>query len=208
MPSLATIDDVAAVAQPVPDGDAERVERLLELVTAWVQRYTGQTFFAVENDVVTLTPHDGVLRLPQRPVTAVHSVSIGDSLIAPSQYECDVGGNMRRLSPTAAGIDSQFSGLAGSWPISGEWPWPPHRTTIDHDHGYTDMPGDLVLVVAEVVAERWLAGPRIAERKTGESIDGYSLSWAAGNGPTTWSPPHRQILDSYRRSGFASLRLG
>jgi hypothetical protein len=201
MSTLATIDDVAAVAQPVPDGDAERVERLLELVTAWVQRYTGQTFFAVENDVVTLTPHDGVLRLPQRPVTAVHSVAIGDSTIDPSQYECSAGGHMRRLSTST---DSP----AGSWPISGEWPWPPQRTTIDHDHGYDDIPGDLVLVVAEVVAERWLAGPRIAERKTGESIDGYSLSWAAGSGPTTWSPPHRQILDSYRRSGFASLRLG
>lgn len=210
MTALATLTDVAAVAQAVPTADQSRVTRLIEIVSARVQRYTGQTITAVAGDVVTITPHDGELRLPQRPVTAVASVVIGGTTIDATLYEAKANGVLKRRAPTAAGVDSQFGFLASGWPVNGEWPWPPLATTVTYSHGYATVPDDLAGVVAEVVASRWLGGSRRAEGKTGENIDGYGESWATPRAAmeSAWEPEHKDILDSYRRAGFASVRIG
>jgi hypothetical protein len=204
---LATVDDVAAVSRDVPDADQARVTRLIELVSARVQRYTGQTIEAVADDVVTITPHDGDLRLPQRPVTAISSIVVRGDTLDPTLYTFTAGGVVRRTAPGTAGAGA--FGISSGWPASGEWPWPPLATIVTYDHGYATIPDDLVSVVAELAAQSWLGGDRAAEGKIGESIDGYSESWYRRASPTTaWDPAHKAILDSYRRAGFASLRTG
>lgn len=212
--ALASTEDVAAVSTSVPQSDVARVTRLIEMVSGHVVNYTGQEFVRVVDDTITITPHDGELRLPQRPVTAVSSVTIGGTLIDPSQYTWQSNGIMRRTSPQSWAADSQFAFAGPSgWPIDGEWPWPPIATTIVHTRGYAagDYPPEIAMVVAEKVAAKWLSGQRNAEGVQSESIDGYSQTFAkiahisAGN---AWDPEHKDILDDYRRAKFASLRLG
>lgn len=213
MTSLADITDVEAVSKAVPTDDRPRVLRLIEMVSARAVTYTGQIFEYVEDDEITLVPHDGVLRLPQRPVLAT-SIVINGSTIDPSVYTVDAStGIVRRLSPTLAGPDSTFACLTGSWPIDGEWPWPPNTTYVTYSHGYPDgvWPADVSMVVAEKVAAKWLSGQRMAEGLGSESIDGYAATYpalahvTAGN---AWDPEHAEILDHYRRAKFTSVRLG
>lgn len=217
--ALASVSDVEAVSKAVPADSIPSVVRLIEMVSARVANYTGQTFDKVTDDSIVIQPHDGVLRLPQRPVTALTSITVGTSLISSTLYSWQPNGVVRRTSPTVFAADSQFTGFVGSaaggvaWPVDGEWPWPPIATTVVYTHGYDPgaYPDDVAMVVAEKVAVKWLAGARQAEGTQSESIDGYSQSFThlahvtAGN---AWDPEHKQTLDAYRRSGAASLRLG
>lgn len=211
--ALASVSDVEAVSKEVPASSTASVMRLIEMVSARVAKYTGQHFDQVAGDSVTITPHDGILRLPQRPVTALTSVTVGTSLLSSTLYTWTTSGIIRRTSPAAFAPDSQFGDWSSSWPADGEWPWPPIATTVVYTHGYAnqDYPADVAMVVAEKVAVKWLSGVRQAEGTSSESIDGYSQSFqhlahiSAGN---AWDPEHKEILDAYRRSKLASLRLG
>lgn len=211
--ALASVSDVEAVSKAVPADSIPSVVRLIEMVSARVVSYTGQDFDKVTGDSVTITPHDGVLRLPQRPVTALTSITIGSSVIDSALYTWQSNGVIRRVSPSTSSPDSGFSFANGGWPVDGEWPWSPVATTIVYTHGYEPgaYPDDVAMVVAEKAAAKWLGGSRQAEGTVSESIDGYSQSFAqlahvsAGN---AWDPEHKEILDAYRRSKFTSLRLG
>lgn len=213
MTALATTDDVQAVIAQTLDAPALAfVSRLIEMVSASVVRYTSQSFELVEDDELVITPHDGVLRLPQLPVTEVASVTVGTTLIDPAIYEAKANGYIRLVSPHAIAADSQFGIWSHAWPLDGEWPWSPFPTTVVNTHGYPEgeMPADVAMVVAEVVAGKFLAGARRAEGTKSVSIDTYSESYG-GVGEATlrgWTPEHKAILDSYRRSGFASVRIG
>ena len=210
--ALASVSDVEAVSKEVPASSTASVIRLIEMVSARVAKYTGQHFDLVVADSVTITPHDGILRLPQRPVTALTSVTVGSSLLSSTLYTWTSSGIIRRTSPTILAPDSQFGALTGAWPVDGEWPWPPIATTVVYTHGYAnqDYPADIAMVVAEKVAKKWLSGVREAEGTTSESIDGYAAAYQLSHvtAGKAWDPEHKEILDAYRRSKLASLRLG
>lgn len=202
MPALATIADVEAVSRPVPPGDVVRVTRLIDLVSAHVVRYTGQRF-EEETETITAWPHDGVLRLPQQPVTTVAGVVMAGATLAPSTYTFTTNGYLYR-APAMTG-----------WAVNGSdyWPgcgWPSVAFDINYTHGYPvgDYPDDVALVVAETVAGKWQSGASQASRLTSETIDGYAQTWATPGGDgDAWLPAHQQILDTYRRSGSVSVRL-
>jgi len=215
MSALATITDVEAVSSPVPTEDQARVNRLIDMVSMSVVRYTGQRFDE-ETETIVLWPHDGVLRLPQWPVTAIASVAMAGATLATTAYTFTVNGYVNRTPTisdwsTVNGWDLSYLldygyGAYG-WPGPVVWPYTPF--TINYTHGYPDgtSPDDIAMVVAEVVAGKWLAGASQASGLTSESIDGYAQGWELPRHPEAWSPAHKQILDAYRRSGLASLRL-
>lgn len=206
--ALASIQDVEAVSKPVPAADAARVVRLIEMVSANVRRYTGQSFTEATT-TESIQPHDGILRLSRRPVTAVSAVTSNGTTLDADAYTFTENGYVRRT----------WDGVSAAWlhssslDAAGELGWPPAPMTVTYTAGYPagSAPADLSMVIAEKVAVKWISGLRVAEGTASESIDGYSQSFAnlahisAGN---AWDPEHKEILDSYRRSGFASLRLG
>lgn len=192
--ALATVTDVEDIAGPVPSASHDRIDRLIAKVSAMVRRYTGQTFDAVEGDVVTIRPRNGYLRLPQRPVTAVTSVTIDATALDPAGYAFTVNGNLSLVNPTLWDLATQGSV---------EWLWPPVPVTVTYDHGYAEPPLDLSMVVAERVATMWRFG---VDGTAAEAIDGYSAHYQRPTGGA-WTPEHKMVLDSYRRSGAASLRL-
>src|SRR5215471_14410930 len=139
-PLLCTITDVEAVSQPVPATDQARVTRLIELVSARVVRYTSQRFVE-ETETITVWPHDGVLRLPQLPVTDVASVVLGGTTLAASAYTFAVNGYLQ-WTP-AWSVNGWDWGPAtwdwpslnyARWPVENIWPYVP--TDVTYTHGY------------------------------------------------------------------------
>lgn len=218
MTALAELSDVEAVtSRSIQDpADITNVERLIELVSAAAIRRTGQQIIQVVNDVVTVHPHDGVARLPQHPVTAISSIVVRGLTVDAALYEFQANGYLRRLSPIGwnAGFDSGLGWATTEMynptgaPID-EWGWPPLPMTITYTHGYPagSFPDDLAMVVAEVAAAKWLGGERAATGVITESIDTYRVGYYKSAPIGAWLPEHKEILDSYRRSKFASVRM-
>lgn len=198
MAPLATVADVADIAGTVPAADITRVENLIDKVSAVVRRYTGQLFDLVADDIVRVRPYDGIVRLPQRPVVTVSEVSAQTVPLDAGTYEWTENGYLRPIVPSTAAWWSEAS-------FDGNWRWPAAWLDVTYTHGYADVPADLALVVAEKAGRLYRFGTDNAV--TAENIDGYSATYDRAGGAGPWSPEHKAVLDSYRRSGAASLRL-
>jgi hypothetical protein len=204
--ALATFSDVEAVGGAIEAADRERTRKLIMMVSAVVRRYTGQDFDHVVDDVVVLHPHDGVVRLPQHPVTAISSLKRHGITIAPSTYEWTENGYIRRIWPLGfVDDDSPWGDVYDALGLCVIEPlWEPTQLTAVYSHGYTESPPDVALVVAERVATLIAFG---ALNVQSESIDGYSMHYQKPVKLGAWTPEHLSILNTYRRSTFASVRL-
>lgn len=78
MAALATQADVEARIGTLTAAQAARVDALLADASAKVRAFCRQTFDVVASDQVVLSPVGAVIRLPQRPITAVTSVALID----------------------------------------------------------------------------------------------------------------------------------
>lgn len=191
MTALATVEDVAAVSRTVPDADEAQVERLLDMVSASVRRYVGLTFDTVEDDEVTAYPVDGDLVLPEWPITEATAEQNGAAV----EVEVGASGRLYRI-------------VGGN-----RRTWPPQAVTVTYTHGWTAVPDDVVMVVAEKAAERWNAlsvNPTQVAGSTSTDIGGYSESQTFRipiDSSAEFSAPHRAILDRYRRPRSGTIRL-
>ena len=212
MTALATFSDVEAVtALDLGVDQVHYVERLIELVSAAVVRYTGQAFTQIVDDTITIRPHDGFARLPQHPVTAVSSITVYGQVLDASLYSWAANGVLHTLAVNGWDQMARDANWYG-WnyiPID-ENGWRPYPITVVYTHGYPDgqAPDDVSLVVAEVVAAKLLGGERQANGVISEMIDTYRVQYYKNEPTGAWLPEHKMILDSYRRSKFASVRLG
>lgn len=203
---LATITDVTDVAGAIPTADVARIEGLIAKVSAQVRRYTGHAFTigVVADEVATVYPHDGQVRLPDWPVTAVASVVAGSTPVAANVYEWTANGVLRIVPLASSPVWPNWS------PGYSQEGWATGPLVVTYSHGYDAVPDDVALVVAEKVAEKYRNGGGGAVQSHSESIDGYSeattydTTVAVGG----WSAEHKEILDGYRRRGLTSLRLG
>lgn len=214
---LATLEDVADVAGTIPSSDEARIMRLVAKVSAWVRRYTGHDFQigVVEGETSTVYPVDGQARLPHWPVSAVASVTSNGTAVAAGLYEWTASGVVRLTPQAVSPIWPNWSGpypsTAGGGYMPGAGLWAPGPMVLVYDWGYDEVPPDVALVVAEVVADKYRS-PTPGQNVTShsEQIDGYSESvtyGSAASSPGGWSPSHRAVLDVYRRGGFRSVRL-
>jgi YD repeat-containing protein len=187
LPSLATTDDLLArLSTPIGDR-VERAALLLTDASAAVRNYTGQQFTAGTTTTILSRPRNGIVRLPQRPVTAVTSVV--DPNGNPVAYTWD--GATDRINTASNVLDS--------WSFE-PWHLPLSSITVTYDHGYAEIPDDLIGVVCQITG-RALGRPVEEAGVTQESIAGYSYSvgTAAASGPYGMLPDERRILDRYAR---------
>lgn len=191
MTALATLDDIAAVSRAVPEADEDRVNRLLDMVSASVRRYTGQTFDLIEDDTVTVYPVDGEITELAWPITEATASQNG----TPVDVEPGPSGHLYRV----------VSGVRR--------PWSYRPVIVVYTHGYATVPDDIAMVVAEVTASRWNAAsvnPTMITGSTSQDVAGYSESQSfrlpteAGE---AWSALHRTILDGYRLPKAGTIRL-
>lgn len=206
MISLATPEDIEArLGRDLTEAEASRAIALLADASAMIRAYTGQDFALVEDDEVTLRGPGGIIRLPQRPVTAVSSVTA-------------VGGDG---VPDVVLVDWIWDGVDevrvgnGSFVINLPEVWwdddgYPGTYRVTYSHGYVEVPADVVAVVCGMVM-RTLTAPTMAGGVRSETIGPYSYQLAeAGTGISViMSQADRDALKRYRRTeGMFSVRRG
>lgn len=201
---MATLADVADVEKRLgrkitTSSEIEQVGALLVDASAKVRSYTRQTFDLVEDDEVILRPVGTMLRLPQRPVTAVSAVAaIGwdgttDTELALNGYGWD-------------GADLVDIGGVGSYDLTfPEW-WNDTGASsyrVTYSHGYAETPEDVVAVVCAMVI-RVVNSPSPVEGMVTERIGQYSYGLQQGTGAAgaavRLTDADKEDLKDYRRS--------
>lgn len=159
MAALASIDDYQDLTgQVVAAEDEVRITRLLGFASeAVLAGAHGQTIEQSTTTDLICRPYEGVVYLPQRPVTAVTSVSVGGVTVDPSGYRFTSGGNRRhaKLIRRVTGGDSCWADCL--------------EVTVTYVHGWATIPGPIISAVvnmaSSVVANA--GGPAVAQEGTG-----------------------------------------
>jgi hypothetical protein len=183
--ALATVADLEVRLGRVLDGDeTARAEALLDGASARVRASTGQQF-AAATDTARLRVRNGVVRLPQRPATAVTAVE-------------DVAGNSLDFTWHAGqtftlGTTDRFD----LEPLTGDrW------VDVTYTAGYAAIPDDVIEVVCQMVLRTFGVAAE-ASGYDSESIGSYSYSVGAvaAAGAVGMMNEERAALDHYRRKG-------
>lgn len=164
---LATPADLASLLQH--DVDTATATLALQAATAVVQAITGQRLVQVVGDVqvLDLDDYDGgpYLLLPERPVTAVSAVSVGDTVV--TDYSTQL--SRSRLWRTY--------GWRSALTV---YPAQPSTVTVTYSHGYapTDQRLQLARAVTLSLAGVAYTNPSGAVR---EQIDDYAVAYDAAS---------------------------
>ena len=175
MADLATTEDLEArLGRELTPDEAARAPALLADASALMRAFTGQDFAPVAGDVIILRPVGSMLRLPQRPVTAVTSVAAvgpdGSTIGALSGWTWD--GRDK--------IDLTWAERAGSWPVNWREPLP-DTYQVNYDHGETPIPPIVVATVCAMVL-RTLLSPSMTAGMVAERIGAYNYQLQQGAG--------------------------
>ena len=177
--ALATIADVEArLGRSLTVGEESKATAWLDDASAlFVQRAIQK--FEVGSSRVRLFPRDGVVRLVQRPVIEVVSVTDLDGVE----------------------IDFTYDGFQSIYELGSYTP-----VIVEYDHGSEDIPADVVAVVAGMVV-RTLQIPAdavagVQQQTVGPFSQSYA-QWAVG-GQVLMSPSDIQVANFYREKTFRS----
>lgn len=175
MEALATLADLEAVLlREITTDESPRLTRLLEMASGIFRSESRQTISVVAGDVITIRGSwDSQLFVPERPVTAVASVTIRGVLLDPSAYTWRSTGLLER----------QFA----SW---GD-PWAP--VIVTYDHGYTEIPDDVVGVICDMVANVVVNPSRV----DAETIGSYSHMRRGSTIGLTITEEQTEIAEKY-----------
>ncbi|MET9953511.1 hypothetical protein ABZ135_18440 [Streptomyces sp. NPDC006339] len=207
MPDLAAVADLEArLGRPLTPDEQARAGALLADASALVRDFTRQEITPVTGDTLVLRPVGVLLRLPQRPVTAVTSVSAvgptGSVLGALSGWSWD--GRDK--------VDLSCVSPAGSWPLSWTGPLPDTYQVI-YDHGRATVPPGIVAVVCAMVL-RTLLSPSMTAGMVAERIGAYNYQLQQGTGAAgasvVMTSADEKALARYgpRRFGTIALEAG
>ena len=204
MALAAKTDLVARLGRDITCEEDARIDALLDDSAALIAAYTGQVFALVEDDTIVIRAQGGLIRLPQRPVTDVASVTA-------------VGGNLPDVPLADWAWDEIDTIRLGSghcvinlpeqwWDLDGY----PGTYRVVYSHGYASPPADVIAVQCGMVL-RTLTAPTAAGGIISETIGPYSYRLdAAGAGTAvTLSDMDRRALARYRRTaGTTSTKVG
>lgn len=189
MTDLASIADVEyRLGRNLTDTELLRIDALLRDASASIRSYTRQTISQVVGDTVRLPVRAGRVRLPQRPVTAVTTVTNlwGDPVL----FYWGGGDTIT----TGANTPDAFAWV----------PWLNGTPSVDvvYTHGDNPVGDDVIGVCCQIVIRALGRDPTDAGMQS-ESIAGYSytLGAAAAAGAFGMLQAERDVLDAYTRVG-------
>lgn len=195
MSALATVEDLESrLGRDLTDAEALRADALLEDASAKIRRYTRQDFAFVEDDEVVLRGPGGLIRLPQRPVTAVSSVvavggsGVPDITLADWLWD--------GLDTIRIGEGTYVINLPETWWDDDGYPG---TYRVVYSHGDVEVPADVVAVACAMVL-RSLTNPSLAGGVTGETIGPYSyrLDQPGGGLAVSMTKADQDDLSAYR----------
>ena len=177
--SLATIADVEARLGRVLSGSetTQATAWLNDASAMFVQRAIQK--FEVGESTVRLFPRDGVVRLVQRPVIEIMSVT-------------DIDG---------VELDYTYDGFQSLYELGSYSP-----VIVNYEHGSDSIPDDVVAVVSGMVVRTLLipddAAAGIQQQAVGPFSQSYA-SWAVGR-QILMSPSDIEVANYYREKTFRS----
>lgn len=189
MANLATLPELQARLTTLITADQEeRAYALLADVSAAVRAYTGQEIEESTDSNKRLRVRNGVVRLPQRPVTAVASITDEDGNTVGYTWD-----GLDRLRVDSRPID----GFERNYSLT--FPYRVDTVLVTYTHGFSTIPADIVAVVCQIAA-RAIGSPATESGITQEALGAYSYSrgGAAGAGPFGLLADERAVLDRYR----------
>jgi len=177
--ALATIADVEARLgrELTTSEDSQATAWLTDASAMFVQRAIQK--FEVSESTVRLFPRDGIVRLVQRPVIEVTSVT-------------DIDGSE---------IDFTYDGHQSIYELGTYSP-----VIVTYDHGSDTIPEDVVAVVAGMVVRTLLIPDDAAAGIQQQSVGPFSQSyanWAVGR-QVLMSPSDIEVANYYREKTFRS----
>jgi len=198
---LATEADLVDRIGELTEAQTSRAGALLVDASAKVRGFCRQTFTLIEDDAVVLRPVGTLLRLPQRPVldvTAVVAVGCNGLPDLPLAGWCWDGADKVDVAALNSGT---FVSLPAWWDDLDR-----HAVTyrVTYDHGYAEIPEDVVAVVCAMV-NRTLTAPSMVEGMVSEGIGQYRYQLQQGGGSAGTSvrltgEDRQALLDAgYRR---------
>lgn len=177
--ALANIADVEArLGRSLTAGETSKATAWLTDASAMFVNVAVQKFEVGESNV-RLFPRDGIIRLVQRPVIEVVSVT-------------DIDG---------VEIDFTFDGHQSLYDLGSVTP-----VIVNYEHGSADIPDDVVATVAGMVVRTLQIPADAAAGIQQQSVGPFSQSyatWAVG-GQVRMSPADMQVAKSYRDLSFRS----
>ncbi|MEQ9337809.1 MAG: hypothetical protein RJQ03_11520, partial [Miltoncostaeaceae bacterium] len=135
------------------EDEQTRAQTLLDMATGLIRSEARQTISLVEDDVLTRTGSPGaLLRLPQRPVVPVASITLdGEALAADTWYR--VGDELVRTR--------------------GHWGQPQQELVITYDHGYDPVPQEVRVICLEAVVRVWVNPGSVSQEGYGSEQVSY-----------------------------------
>ncbi|MFF1633969.1 hypothetical protein [Leifsonia sp. NPDC058248] len=213
MPSLAPLaapSDVGVLlGRDLSAAEEATALALLVSASAKARNYMRQDITAVADDVITLAGNWGPrIVLPQRPVTAVTSVTVNGTLLKPDAYHWDRFGNVDVLSGAAmpdsstgsTGKMSNLWGPAGSthmtYSSGPSWSGPASAVVITYDHGFDTVPAEIADEVAGMVAAQMSVPIGVMN----EQIGGYKVAYVRSpGGSMTVTEAAKDVFNRYRK---------
>jgi hypothetical protein len=168
---LATLDDYEEILG-VTAANPDQVERLLSIASAAVLAHAHGQEIVENTTTATLQPSGGVVRFPQRPVTAVSAVTYdGASRTSGTDYRWTAGGDGQPayLVRVVNGLDDYWAG--------------PVTVTYTHGWATADIPEPVKVAVVMLALQTIQLVADGGRQVTAESIDDYSRSFAASDDP-------------------------
>lgn len=154
--------------------EAARVTSLLADAVAAVKSYADGQHFERSTTTDRLRVRDGVVLLPQRPVSAVTAVTTSATPSAALSFTWD-GGTQVAVSYHGA-------------------------VNVTYTHGYESIPADIAAVIAQMAGRALGTTPtEAAVQSEGIGAYSYTLGPAAAAGALGMLPAERAILNRYRR---------
>ncbi len=176
----------------------DRARILLDMASGAIRSYCRQTFTRGATTVILPGTHAEKLELPERPVTAITLVKIGDTTLAvDTDYVWDGQHTLYRGTK----VDGVLSVNGPDYLINGwgDWGGPGAQVTVTYTHGFTSIPND-IKGVCLALAARTLGSP---DGVNSESVGSYSVSYSRTGGAVSLLSEERELLNRYRTRVFS-----
>lgn len=208
MANLATENDLEArLGRELTGTEQTRAAAYLADISAAIRGYTRQDFTAVSSDTARLRPVGTRLVLPQRPVTAVNSVTaIGwagiPDLPLPAGFWGFDGIDAIELAPFNSDVWLSLPTVELGEDL-------PDTYEVDYDHGEATVPDDVIGIACGAVL-RVLLSPSLQEGLNTERIGQYSYGFQQGGGGTPGATVRLTEQDklALREAGYGPRQAG
>jgi hypothetical protein len=176
-----------------------RADTLLTLASGLVQREARQEIEQTEDDTLTRrgTAEDRI-RLPERPVTEVSSVTLaGDTLTVDEDWYLDGDELVRMPAPSSATFPHV--------PASG-WGLPDEELVIVYTHGYATIPDAIKVIVLEAVVRVWVNPGAVMSERYGSEQAVYATQ-GVPNGMLLTEAERETVREMFRTSTVGTVHL-